>query len=190
MASGTAVSAPTNRLPVAIQSFSLITALMTVGLIVLYRFFPQDWIFAAAITFGTICYHFVMRLVVGAVVTLFSKHINYECRWFQPRKWEFSLYEGIKLKKWKKYLPTYDPSQFNLQNNTLEEVVHSTCYFELVHEIIMLCSFIPLLLAIPFGAFPVFLITSVFAALFDSIFVITQRYNRPRLVRIMRKKVR
>ena len=62
------------------------------------------------------------------------------------------------------------------------------CGAELVHEVIILFSFLPLLFTIPFGAFPVFLITSLLAAMYDSIFVVAQRSNRPRLVRILQKK--
>ena len=62
------------------------------------------------------------------------------------------------------------------------------CGAEIVHEIIMVLSFLPLLAIPVFGAFPVFLITSVLAALFDGVFVMAQRYNRPRLVRILEKK--
>ena len=45
-----------------------------------------------------------------------------------------------------------------------------------------------LLFSLLWGAFPVFLITSLLAAAFDSCFAVMQRYNRPRLVRILEKK--
>ncbi len=85
-------------------------------------------------------------------------------------------------------MPTYDPSQFSLTENALEQVIRNMCGAEIVHEIIMLCSFLPLLVIPVFGAWPVFLITSVLAALFDSLFVMAQRYNRPRLERIYEKQ--
>lgn len=58
-----------------------------------------------------------------------------------------------------------------------------TCQSETVHEVNMLLSFVPLLFSIWFGSLDVFLITSCGAALF----VIMQRYNRPRLMRLMRR---
>ena len=85
-------------------------------------------------------------------------------------------------------MPTYDPRQFSLNENTPEQVVRNMCGAEVVHEIIMVCSFLPLLTVPLFGAFWVFFITSLLAALFDCLFVIAQRYNRPRLERILRKK--
>ena len=64
------------------------------------------------------------------------------------------------------------------------------CGAEVVHEIIMLCSFLPLLMVPLFGEFWAFFITSLLSALFDSLFVMAQRYNRPRLERIAHKQMR
>lgn len=56
---------------------------------------------------------------------------------------------------------------------------------ELVHEIIVVLSFVPILASIPFGGLVVFVITSVLAACFDAIFIAIQRYNRPRIVKLI-----
>ena len=64
------------------------------------------------------------------------------------------------------------------------------CHAELVHEVIVALSFTALLPAIPFGEFPVFLITAVLAAAFDSMFVMVQRYNRPRIVMILGRRAK
>ena len=85
-------------------------------------------------------------------------------------------------------MPTYDPSAFSMKEHTLEQVIRNMCGAEIVHEIIIVFSFIPISFSLLFGDFPVFLITSLAAALYDSIFVIIQRYNRPRLVRILNKQ--
>ena len=62
------------------------------------------------------------------------------------------------------------------------------CQAEIVHEIIVILSFVPLLFTIPFGAFPVFLLTSAGSALLDTVFVIIQCCNRPRIMKLARKK--
>ena len=85
-------------------------------------------------------------------------------------------------------MPTYHPASFSLQENTLEQVIDNCCVSEAVHEVIICFSFVPLVFAIWWGVFPVFLITSIVAAAFDCSFVIIQRYNRPRLIRILSKK--
>ena len=56
---------------------------------------------------------------------------------------------------------------------------------ELVHETIAVLSFLPIAAGVRFGAYPVFIITSVLAAACDMAFVIMQRYNRPRLIKLM-----
>ena len=85
-------------------------------------------------------------------------------------------------------MPTYDPKVFDSKLHTWDEIAQAMCQAELVHEVIVLLSFLPLFAAIPFGAFPVFLITSLISALYDLSFVIMQRYNRPRVVRIFEKR--
>ena len=177
-----------SKFPLIMKSIAASTAAMTLLLTLLYTRYPLDWLFSAAISFGTTCFHFVMRLVVGWITPALLKNISPRHRWFQPRKWEPALYRWMNVKNWKGKLPTYDPMQFDLRVNSLEQVICNTCGAEVVHVVIIVCSFIPLLFAIAFDAFPVFLLTSIAAALYDSIFVVAQRFNRPRLVRILEKR--
>lgn len=135
-----------------------------------------------AITFGTFFYHFAMRLLVGYIVPLCcSGKINSESKYFSEKKWERKLYKALKVKAWKDKMPTYAPESFSLEKHSLEEIIDSTCVSELVHLVIAFLSFIPLLFAIPFGEFVVFFCTSIAACCFDILFLIMQRYNRPRL---------
>lgn len=162
-------------------------ALATVALVVIYHYFPYGWVLSAAITTGTTLYHFAMRLIVGSIVPR-CIHNPMAHRWFQQRPFEPRLYTALRVKQWKDHMPTYDPASFSLRQNSLEQIVHNSCVSEAVHEVIVLFSFVPLLFTFLWGTFPVFLITSILAAAFDSCFVMMQRYNRPRLVRILAKK--
>ena len=56
------------------------------------------------------------------------------------------------------------------------------CQSELVHETNIILSFVPLAASLCFGSFWVFFITSLCSAVFDLLFVMMQRYNRPRIV--------
>ena len=151
--------------------------------------FPQKWLLPCAITFGTTAYHFIMRLAVGSIVPKVTGYaFDYRSRWFQPRSWEPALYRFLKLKQWKGKLPTYAPDQFSLENQSLHQVILNMCGAEIVHEGIMLLSFLPVLMIPVFGSAPVFVITSALSALFDSLFVMAQRFNRPRLVRIYERQ--
>ena len=84
-------------------------------------------------------------------------------------------------------MATYDPGCFDRRIHTCDEIAQATCQTELVHEIIIILSFMPILASIPFGALFVFVITSVLAACYDAVFVIMQRYNRPRIVKLIEK---
>ena len=173
--------------PTAMKTAALVSFCAAAVLALLYRVSQIGWLLDAAITSGTTFYHFAMRLAVGAIVPRCIRH-PMKYRWFQQHPFEPKLYERLKVKCWKNRMPTYDPASFSLQENTLEQIVDNCCVSEAVHEVIILFSFVPLSFALLWGAFPVFLITSVLSALFDGCFVIMQRYNRPRLVRILAKK--
>lgn len=162
--------------------------LTAVGAAVLTVLFAMLGLKSAAITFGTTCYHFSMRLAVGAVIDLLMHNrANCYAPWFVQKKWEPRLYKLLRVKKWKGRFPTYDPSLFDARLHSISEIAQATCQAELVHEVIVVLSFLPLLAAVPFGSFPVFLITSLAAACFDLIFVIMQRFNRPRLLKLIKK---
>lgn len=165
---------------------TIVAGLATAVFAFLCSHHPQPWLLSAAIACGTTFYHFIMRLAVGLAV---PKIKNHRRRWFCQRSFEPKLYAALKVKQWKKYVPTFDPQLFSLQHCTLEQIIKNSCRAEIIHEIIILLSFLPLLAIIPFGATGVFVATSVVSALIDSIFVILQRYNRPHLIRILEKEI-
>ena len=158
--------------------------------VIAYCFIRSDMMFSLAVTFGTTFYHFAMRLLVGlSIDKKYHNEIDYTKSWFKERAFEQKFYELIKVKKWKKKLPTFNPQDFNLKQRSIEEVIKVTCQAEIVHEIIMVLSFVPILFSIWFGSLDVFIITSCISFLFDSIFVITQRYNRPWLLKKLQSQL-
>lgn len=165
--------------------------LLTLVLFALWHSHGGESLLTAVLTSATTAYHFLMRLAVGVVVNaVMQNHADYTKWWYQPRRFEEKLYRKLRVKSWKKYLPTYDPSSFSVAEKSFEDILQAGCQAEVVHEIIIMLSFMPLLIAEKAGGFSAFLLTSCAAALFDSLFVILQRYNRPRLVGIVEKKNR
>ncbi|MBR6753536.1 MAG: hypothetical protein IKM05_05855 [Clostridia bacterium] len=152
-----------------------------IGLLIFHLLAPAGWLFSLLITCGTFLYHFLMRLAVGYLIpNRFTGREN----WFRQKRWEPKLYEKLNVQAWKRHMPTFDPESFDLSRHSLNDVIGTMCKSEVVHEVIILFSFLPLFAAILFGEFLVFLITSLFAALIDTLFVILQRYNRPRLMEL------
>ena len=143
---------------------------------------------AITITVGVTLYHFAMRLAVGTVVNFIMKNkANYKNVWFREKGFERKLYKLIHVRKWKKHIPTYDPDTFDASQKTVKELVGATCQAEIVHEVIMVFSLLPIA-SIPFlGGAAAMIVTSVLAMLFDSLFVILQRYNRPKPVKVMER---
>lgn len=144
-----------------------------------------------AITFATITYHFGMRLTVGlAFNKMMRNRADYTKTWYRPHKIELRFYERIKVKNWKNKMPSYEPELFSPLKHTWDEIAQAMCQAELVHETIIVLSFLPILASIYWGAFGVFLVTSICAAGVDLLFVIMQRYNRPRVVKLALKEKR
>lgn len=162
---------------------------LTVLFVILNRIHPADALLSLAITFGTISYHFLIRLLIGLCFNLTMRNrADYHATWFQPRAWERPLYDKLRVKRWKKRMPTYQPELFDPRLHTWDEIAQTMCQAELVHETIVLASFLPLLASVWFGEFGVFLVTSALAALLDLVFVIMQRFNRPAVVRIAERE--
>lgn len=158
----------------------------TVILSVWYLSTPCEVLLSLAITFGTTAYHFVMRLLVGLVFSsVMNNKADYRKRWYQVGRLEMTIYQKLKVSKWKGKMPTYDRTLFDPRVHTWDEIAQSTCQAELVHETIVLLSFLPVAAGLWFGSYTVFIITSVLAALLDMVFVIMQRYNRQRIIKLL-----
>ena len=169
-----------------IAAFSLAA---TVILAISYKVTSSGILLPLAITSGTIAYHFVMRLMVGlAFHATMRNKADYRKRWYQISKREMAVYEKLKVKKWKRRMPTYDPALFDPRLHTWEEIVQAMCQAELVHETIAVLSFLPILAGVWFGEYPVFIVTSVLSAACDMVFVIMQRYNRQRVMKLLNRK--
>lgn len=168
------------------------TAIVSVICFTLYygQFYKKDVILWVGITAFTIMYHLWMRIIMGNVSKLFKKHITYTNWWFQEKKFEKKLYEILRVKKWKGRALTYNPELFSLKDNSLEEIANTMSKAETDHWINELISLSTLLFAIPWGMFWIFLVTAIAAMLFDGQFIIIQRYNRPRIVKIIEEQKR
>ena len=85
-------------------------------------------------------------------------------------------------------MPTYDRTLFDPRVHTWVEIAQAMCQAELIHETIALLSFLPIAAGIWFGAYPVFIVTSALAAGCDMLFVMMQRYNRQRIMKLLERE--
>ncbi len=168
---------------------TVLSFVATIITTILFHFFHKDIYMTLAITFGTTFYHLGIRLFVGMLYNVgMRNHADYTKKWYQIRSWENRLYQILNVKAWKDKMPTYNPEFFSYKKHSWDEIAQVMCQSELVHETNMILSFVPLIASKWFGSFYVFLITSVCGAVFDFIFVIMQRYNRARVIKIVLRK--
>ena len=169
-------------------SLAFLTLGFTIIFLMIYLFNKTSLFLTLTLSFGVTAYHFCMRLIVGYLFNILMKNkADYNGKWYHIHPWEKKLYKTLKVKKWKNHMPTFNPELFDTNKHSLDEIAQVMCQSELVHETIAALSFLPILLAFPFGDFPVFLITSIIGALIDICFVIMQRYNRPRIIKLIKK---
>lgn len=155
---------------------------------VFYRIYQAGWLLTLAVALGTTAYHLILRLVIGTAADVFLKGpIRCSQRWFCPWPFEERLHRVLQVKKWKNCLPAYKPELFSLSSHSLSEIAGETCRAEIIHEVCAALSFLPLLFSLRFGSFFLFLFTSAAAACLDMALVIVQRYNRPRIYRLLKR---
>ena len=157
----------------------------------LYAAGGAKWMYTCAISFGMVAYHMLIRFLSPVILlAVFRRKYDYRWWWFRPRRWEAGLYRRLRVQGWKAGIPSWDPDQFSLEKHTLREIAVNMCHAEAVHELIVALSFTSLLFAIPFGELAAFLITAVLASLVDCVFIVLQRYNRPRITAILDRRER
>jgi len=133
-----------------------------------------------------ILYHFGMRIMMGNVTKKFRW--GYDRFWCRELGFEKKLYRLLRVKKWKGKVLTFEPENFDVRHRSLEQLAETMTKSELDHWINEVISLTSLLFALLWGCFPAFLITAVFAMIFDMQFIIVQRYNRPIVVRLIKKR--
>lgn len=141
------------------------------------------------ITAMTVCYHFSIRLVIGNIIgSIKLSQFNPNSFRYRERKFERKLYKALRVKKWKRFAPTYDKRVFSVKDNTYDELARATCRAETTHWLCAAASLATICFAAWFGSLAAFLITGILGAFADLVFIIIQRYNRPRLVRLAERE--
>ena len=176
----------------AIFMYCVIAVAVITCIVCFYLYYGEVYRSGAVLWTGvtafTIMYHFWGRIIMGNVCNLFKKYINYNQWWFKEKKFESKLYKFLRVKKWKKNALTYNPELFDVKKRSLDDIANTMVKAELDHWINELISLSTLLFALIWGEFWIFLLTAIIAMLFDGQFIVIQRFNRPRVVRILNRK--
>ena len=163
----------------------LLLIILIISLFIVVKTHPDDDILFLLITSFTTFFHFTIRFsFANLIYKIIGKYCTYDRRWFTEKPYEKKLFKILMIRKWKSKLPTWNEQDFNPAENTKEMLLNHICKAEVYHEICMVLSFVPLSFSIVWGEFWIFFWTSVFGCLFDFLFVLIQRYNRPRILRV------
>lgn len=140
-----------------------------------------------AITAFTIMYHLWGRIILGNFTKLFKRFISHKSWWFREKKFEKRLYEILRVKEWKHKALTYNPEQFSLKENSIDKVLYTMTKAELDHWMNELISISTMFFGMIWGKTELFVITAILAMIFDAQFIVIQRFNRPRVLRVLEK---
>ena len=184
--------AKTKKSGPAIFMYCVIGITLIASIICFYLYYgniyKSETILWIGIIVFTVMYHFWVRIIMGNVSKLFKRHLNYKQCWFKEKSFEKGIYKFLRVKEWKGKALTYNPELFSLKENSLEDIANTTAKVEIDHWVNEIISLTTLLFAIPWGVFEAFLISAIAAMIFDAQFIVIQRYNRPRIARILAKK--
>ncbi len=151
---------------------------------------------AIFITLFMFAYHADIRLLVGLIISIFKKWINVDRDCFVISLKEYKRLDKLKIKKWKEHVLTLYKNQFVMQGNMskerVETILKNNINAEITHWVCFFVSF----LAILFGYLLspeeiwIYIATSIVCSLLlDLPFILIQRYNRYRLLKIKNKIV-
>ena len=152
------------------------------------KIYKTEMILWIGIIAFTIMYHFWVRIIMGNVSKIFKKHINYRQWWFKEKSFEKRLYKILRVKEWKGKALTYNPESFSLKEHSLDEIANTMVKSEVDHWINEAISLSTLLFILPWGRMWAFIISAILAMIFDSQFIIIQRYNRPRILKVLKRE--
>ena len=169
----------------AVIFITAITALICFGLYYGGTSQNSSVLWAGIVSF-MIMYHLWVRIIMGNVSKLFK--INQNSWWFREKTFEKRLYKLLCVKKWKGKALTYNPESFSLKKHTLHEIATVMTKSELDHWINEIISLTSILFSILWGQFWIFAVTAFLAMIFDAQFIVIQRFNRPRILRILEKQ--
>ena len=115
-------------MPKVMKMITAIGILVTLVTMIIYQNNNSSIFLTLAITFGTITYHFGMRLLIGWLIMILMKNkADYTKQWYQLHSWEKAFYKKIKIKRWKNKMPTYRPQDFSPKEHSWHEIAQTMC---------------------------------------------------------------
>ena len=145
---------------------------------------------------GSVLYIALLGILSQAVGSLLPRRLFHADRFpFHTFSWENEgrIYQRLKIRRWKDRVPDMSRIMKNMVRKKLpvgspsshmDLLVQETCVAELIHEILIVLGLFLLHIWPGIGGWLVYLL---YVLLGNLPFIIIQRYNRPRLIRLAAK---
>ena len=173
----------------ALFMYTVIACTLIATCVCFYTYYGAIYVNEAVLWTGittfTILYHFWGRIILGNISKLFKRFISYKSWWFREKGFERKLYDILCVKKWKKHAFTYNPEQFDVKENSIEELLATMTKAEFDHWLNELISISTMFFGLIWGQTWIFVVTAIAAMIFDAQFIVIQRYNRPRVIKVL-----
>lgn len=174
-----------NNIPIIMVMIMIITIICTALSAYMYIQMTYELLLYISVILGSVSAHFIiMHVSAPFVFIIFRKKFNYSSFWFAPKKFEKNLYKILRVKELKTMVPAYESDEYSLKSHIAEEVIMNMCHAEVVHEVISITSYLPIIYGLVISHWGVLILTSFVFSCCHLIFVMIQRYNRPRIVRL------
>lgn len=130
-----------------------------------------------------ILYQFFLRIFSGNITKRIR--IDRKAYFFREKPFEKKLYRILRVRKWRDKVLTYDPDAFSLKKHSWDEIADAMTKAELDHWINEIISLTSILFSLLWGHTALFAIVAVLVMLFDAQFIALQRFNRPKVEKIV-----
>jgi glycosyl-4,4'-diaponeurosporenoate acyltransferase len=146
--------------------------------------------------FAVVLFWTILQIAIPVIcLKIKDKHFSSGSFFFRPRKWEKNgdIYESVfRIKKWKKLLPDggaamkggFQKKHIDASSSEkLERFIVESCRGEFAHWLLILPFWI-----VGFFAPPIVILVMLLYSIAANIpCIIAQRYNRPRVIRLLEK---
>jgi len=168
--------------------YAVIAASLVTAAVCFYLWYggrtQNDAVLWAGVTAFMLVYHLWGRIIMGNVTKLFK--INRDHWWFRECGFEKKLYKLLRVRKWKDKALTYNPELFDVKGRTMDEIADTMTKAETDHWVNEGISLVSILFSLVWGEAWIFVLTALAAMLFDAQFIVIQRYNRPKVLRVLK----
>ena len=164
--------------------------LIEILFVFLYLRYENRFFYHVFAVFLLIFYQLLVRIVTPRLLMLVhgKKRFNSDNVWFRQKPVENIIYRFFQVKKWKDRLPTIQPEAFSPKTNSLEGIIEMMCIAEVLHIQLFFWSLIFILFGFVFGHFWILILIAILSACWEFRFIMAQRYNRPRVKELQKKR--